>query len=413
MRLSGKKPELEETVEDRPITLGQVGMWVFICTEIMFFAALISVCVILRLSATGSNWPGPELMHLSVGLGVLNTVMLVISGVTAFAAANFARSDRPWSARLLLLLTIALGSGFLVVKLGEYAEKYRLGLMPSASHPQIFAHPGPEYVSAVDQRLRTLIAEMEQQSDAAGLTEEERQRLDQLYELKTHMSGYTATFVGRSLNPHMQEMQMKLMAQQIYPNSEPTLGLEEILALDLERMMALQKRDSTRLILARQRISRIDEQIESLDEAVRDAALLGSIGDSGTPESNPSEWLEVKQEQRKQLNTEIERLELALQPVEGRIAVLNYYVDPKYEDGINAALGLRLPVVVTNGDIWMSVYLLLTGMHLIHLLAGLLAFFWFLPQKLTGKQADRLYVAAMYWQLVDVVWLAIFWFIYF
>ncbi len=390
-------------------------MWVFISSEIMFFAALIAVALIFRLSTTESGWPNPAEMHVSLGLGMLNTVFLVLSGVTAFAAVNAAREDQPRRAKLMLTVTIVLGLVFLGVKFQEYSTKYRLGLLPSPAGQQIYQESTRQYVSAVDQQLTDLIADMERRSGTAEFAEEDQQRLERLYELKTHMSGFTANFVGRSNDPAMQQVQMNLMAQQIFPNSGPTRGLEEVLTLNLTNLMALRDRMATRLELGQQRAERIREQMSSLEQSVSDQARLGTSqsGTADTIEAEPEKWLGIKQDQLKLLNVEIEKLKLSLEPVQGRVQMLGYFADPEFEQGFNAALGLRLPVVVTNGQAWIGVYLLLTGLHALHLIAGLLVFFWFWPRRLDRHRAAALFVAAMYWQFVDVVWLAIFWLIYF
>ena len=60
----------------------------------------------------------------------------------------------------------------------------------------------------------------------------------------------------------------------------------------------------------------------------------------------------------------------------------------------------------------MSMYLLLTGTHALHVIVGLLVFGYFWFRRLDIRVAPAFYVAVMYWQFVDVVWLAMFWRIY-
>jgi len=91
----------------------------------MLFGALFSTYIILRTGST--EWPHGEL---NVGLGAVNTVILISSSVTmvlAWAALktnNFARH------RLFLIATFLLAGIFLVNKYFEYADHFARGEGP-------------------------------------------------------------------------------------------------------------------------------------------------------------------------------------------------------------------------------------------------------------------------------------------
>lgn len=122
------------TVERRPDTglyNAQLGIWLFIASEVMLFGALFSGYALIRTGADA--WPrGPE--HLDVALGAINTVVLVASSVTmALAVRAFGRGD--WSrGRGLSALTCFLGVLFLVVKGLEYREHLTRGELPSTNN---------------------------------------------------------------------------------------------------------------------------------------------------------------------------------------------------------------------------------------------------------------------------------------
>lgn len=44
--------------ESSPVPTSRLGMWLFLASEVMFFAALIGSYVVLRLGA--SSWPDPN-----------------------------------------------------------------------------------------------------------------------------------------------------------------------------------------------------------------------------------------------------------------------------------------------------------------------------------------------------------------
>ena len=54
-----------------PLSNGKLALWLFLSTEIMFFAGLIGSYLVLRIS-TG-NWPKPDDVHLVEWIGALNT----------------------------------------------------------------------------------------------------------------------------------------------------------------------------------------------------------------------------------------------------------------------------------------------------------------------------------------------------
>ncbi len=109
---------------------GKLGMWLFLASEVMFFTALISVYVILRMGHPA--WPGPE-GHLNVVMGTINTIVLIGSSVTIVLALAASEQGRLSSARGWLLLTALLGAVFLAIKAFEYHAKLTHHILPSTN----------------------------------------------------------------------------------------------------------------------------------------------------------------------------------------------------------------------------------------------------------------------------------------
>jgi cytochrome c oxidase subunit 3 len=113
---------------------GTLGMWVFLITEIMFFGGLFFAYTLYRTYfpvefAAASN-------HLDLNMGAINTVVLICSSLTMALAVYSAQvGSKPRTQVSWLLLTMALGATFLVIKGFEYAEKYRDNLIPGALIP--------------------------------------------------------------------------------------------------------------------------------------------------------------------------------------------------------------------------------------------------------------------------------------
>ena len=108
--------EIPYTVEVRPdtgLSNGKLGVWLFLASEVMLFAALFSSYILLRVGST--EWPhGSE--ELSVPLAFFNTVVLITSSVTMVMAWASLKMNDFGKFRLYLGLTILLS---FVVPRGE------------------------------------------------------------------------------------------------------------------------------------------------------------------------------------------------------------------------------------------------------------------------------------------------------
>ncbi len=106
-----------------------LGMWIFIATEIMLFGALFLTYTVCRLTYHATFAAAGR--HLDVPLGGLNTAILLGSSLT-MALAVHAASVSGRHRRLIgyLLATIGLGLIFLIIKGLEYSREYAEGLIP-------------------------------------------------------------------------------------------------------------------------------------------------------------------------------------------------------------------------------------------------------------------------------------------
>ena len=150
-----------------PIPNGKLFMWLFLSTEIMFFAALIGVYIVIRFGAPPGTWPVPHAVHLVEIFGAINTFVLICSSVTIVLALEAARGNRSGSAKSWLLATLILGSVFLGIKAYEYYSKFTHGIYPAMPHGLIYEKadftpatytvlnfPVPDVDAAVDDLTR-------------------------------------------------------------------------------------------------------------------------------------------------------------------------------------------------------------------------------------------------------------------
>jgi heme/copper-type cytochrome/quinol oxidase subunit 3 len=134
-----------------PLSRGKLIMWLFLSTEIMFFAALLGSYVVLRFGA--AVWPKPHHVHLSEPIGAFNTFVLICSSVTIVLALEAARVNKAGLAKVWMVLTLLLGALFLGVKAYEYQAKFSHGIYPAAPRGLIYEKPDLYYGSAVRARL--------------------------------------------------------------------------------------------------------------------------------------------------------------------------------------------------------------------------------------------------------------------
>lgn len=105
-------PELTAAVPGR-----RLGMWIFLCSETAFFAALVAAYIVLRAGA--SLWPRPGTL-LSLKLAWANTLLLIASGFTMAGAIAAARRGATRWLTIALAATLLLGAAFLAGQVVEW-----------------------------------------------------------------------------------------------------------------------------------------------------------------------------------------------------------------------------------------------------------------------------------------------------
>ena len=110
-----------------------LGMWAFLATEVLFFGGMFAAYIVYR-SLFRRAFEGASNL-LDIRLGTFNTAVLILSSLTMAMAVWAASQGRKKLIILFLVLTIALGSVFLGVKVVEYKQKFE--------HHEV---PGPHFV---------------------------------------------------------------------------------------------------------------------------------------------------------------------------------------------------------------------------------------------------------------------------
>jgi heme/copper-type cytochrome/quinol oxidase subunit 3 len=111
---------------------GVLGMLLFIFTEVMFFAGLVSAHAIVRSQAAGQMWPPYGQPRLPVQETAINSLALLVSGVV-LVLTWYAYRREPSGARIPLLLSIVLGLVFVSMQGVEWAALLADGLTLQSS----------------------------------------------------------------------------------------------------------------------------------------------------------------------------------------------------------------------------------------------------------------------------------------
>jgi cytochrome c oxidase subunit 3 len=113
-----------------PLMRAKFGMWLFLASEIMFFAGFIAGYVVLRMGATE---PFRNKEHLDWMLGAVNTIVLIFSSFTVAMAIWAAQNGKKKQISMYLLITIICAFVFMGIKAYEYSHKFHAGIYPNVS----------------------------------------------------------------------------------------------------------------------------------------------------------------------------------------------------------------------------------------------------------------------------------------
>ena len=130
--------------EEQQKDASNLGMWIFLGTEVMFFGGLFCAYLIYRRWYFGDFAAASA--SITVWLGALNTAVLICSSLTVVLAIWAAQTSQRAIMLLMLALTMLFGLTFLGIKGIEYKQKFDEHHVPGATfsfeHEEIPSQPG-------------------------------------------------------------------------------------------------------------------------------------------------------------------------------------------------------------------------------------------------------------------------------
>jgi cytochrome c oxidase subunit III len=118
-----------------PTRPGKIGIWLFLASEIMFFIGILGTYIIYR-----SGAPALFAKHgetLSKSLAALNTVVLIFSSLTMAIAVDGAQKGDRKRVIIGLLVTLLCAATFMVVKTVEYTDKAHHHTIVASTNAQV------------------------------------------------------------------------------------------------------------------------------------------------------------------------------------------------------------------------------------------------------------------------------------
>jgi len=126
--MPNRRPEVQFATLAQQSETAQLGMWVFLATEVLFFGGIMLGYEVYR-----TTYPAAfaAAMHESIiVIGGVNTALLLTSSLTMALAIHWtAGGERHWATRALVA-TAALGVAFLALKGLEYYIDYQDHVVP-------------------------------------------------------------------------------------------------------------------------------------------------------------------------------------------------------------------------------------------------------------------------------------------
>jgi cytochrome c oxidase subunit III len=329
---------------------GKLGIWLFLVTEILFFSGLFCAYTVYRAMH-------PEVFlyssyYLDPVAGAVNTAVLILSSLTAAWAVRNAQLRQQRRMVVNIIITILCGTTFLVIHANEYHEKYESGMVWSSCETQPTMHKALHRCFKPKEQLWTQESFKEQHPEAAAFAAK-------LYAAENAQKG----------------------------GNEKTSRLEPSSAAGHYRFAAatVNKSSTMKNSPGGATITPVAAAAKSDDAAGMSQQLLAEVAEVARQESTTNGTVDT------QLGREIKPL------VDAGV------IGPRSVGGVSHP---------KDAHVFFALFFFMTGLHSIHVIAGIGIWVWMLV-RVFKKQFGPTYFgpidyAALYWHLVDMIWIYLF-----
>ncbi len=350
---------------------GKLGMWLFLVTEILFFSGLFCAYAIFRALR-------PEVFEgcsqfLNTKLGAINTGVLLFSSLSMAWAVRAAQTEQHKLCTGMIAATLSCAMIFLGVKTIEYSHKWDLGLLPPAFY---FYNPDNPHHEGISKWLVMLCIPF-----AVGLLGLVLWLIKSIITRNTFAIDvakplivvFVFFFVGVGLGMILESGESKhpdhaAHASHLQPGEGQAVSLTE----------------------AQHETEQLNAHAGEMKSAV-DAPVLERLA-ADQANSGIREGLEAR---ARQLEVAGSTIVSSKQTVAEPITEVSGNTNTRSQAGV-----------------FFAIYYCMTGVHAIHILAGIGVLIWLLVRSVR-QDFNRQYFGpvdyvGLYWHIVDLIWIYLF-----
>lgn len=368
---------------------GKLGVWLFLVTEILFFAGLFCAYTIYR----GQN---PEVFYwahfyLDTKMGAINTIVLILSSFTAAWAVRNAQLGELKLLRINIVVTILCAFTFMCVKYFEYSHKIHDGLLPGR-------HFAPQHELWENEHFKE-----KHPASAAAMA-----RIEERLAARKKEAGLRidrSTPAPLALVPVVNEVQA-----QPAPKAEADAPKAETPKAEAPKPAVTPK---------------ADEKAAAPGAAPADPALAGATvtppAPPGTAEGAAAKAPDVQPgATQEKILAPSAKGEVADVPDDVFLAneirqLTKEEAEPLIKAGIIKSTAGGMPIQLArpaHASVFFSIYFFMTGLHGVHVLIGIGIWIWMLVRsyrrRFGAKYFGPIDFSALYWHLVDLIWIYLF-----
>ncbi|MDP7009088.1 MAG: cytochrome c oxidase subunit 3 [Phycisphaerales bacterium] len=369
----------------------KLGIWLFLATEILLFGGLFCGYAVFRANHPDLFVWGEQ--FLDETYGAANTAVLLISSLTMAMAITYVQREKRRMAVLSLAVTFICACTFMAIKSVEYEHKFHDHLVGGISFYQVSDHDGGSgsgggAVAAVgdvakgkklwDSTCRSCHGVIGEGVVGQGVP------LDDNSYVLDHTDGELVDFimVGRAANAPDSVLQLQMPPK----GGNPMLKEADILdVVTYIRTWQIEKTSTEEDVEeVAEESAVVEEVVVTPAVEVEEEPFLSSLPRSTVPEAMAAPTgLAPESASEAQ-----------------RMAVYKPAV-PQLDENRPA-----------NAHLFFGLYFLMTGLHGIHVIVGMLVLVWLMWRLQRGDFNKDYYApvecGGLYWHIVDVIWIFLF-----
>lgn len=378
---------------------GKLGMWLFLVTEVLFFSGMFCAYAIFR------AWR-PEVFEgcsqfLNTKLGAINTGVLLFSSFTMAWAVRCAQTEEHKKTAALIASTLCCAMVFLGVKAIEYSHKWHLGLLPAGlfTYDPSNPHPegGPNYLAYICAPFAVATIGVAIWLVVSFL----RGAKFQFEVAKPLLVVCLSFFIGVGLGQILESGE----AEGHHEDGDHVAAVEGHEGEHSEHPVA----DGEKVADAE---GHADAEHAAAEHSGEEHATQTAVASTGAVNlDDDAEVAVIERLASDATNTGLQD-ELSARRAQAEMAYGSIRYDVSDSESATIESVEDNVLRPSRAGIFFSIYYCMTGVHAIHILAGVAVLIWLLVRSIR-KDFNRNYFGpvdyvGLYWHLVDLIWIYLF-----